>query len=126
MPNTKSPADLASASVGPAGATGTAASAASRAVSVTATGPIRHGAKVDGEMVFRDFAEGESFDVSDQKAADALVAAGGVIMTATGSKATDDQLAPQKAGDAEAIDKANAKADAERGKTAAKEARDLG
>ena len=113
MATTKNPAALASASVG------------GGAVSVTATGPIRHGAKVDGEMVFRDYAEGESFDVSDQKAADALMAAGGVIITATGSKATDDQLAQQKAGDAEAIDKANAKADAERGRTAAKEAKDL-
>ena len=87
---------------------------------VTAATPIRHG---DASGI-RDIAEGEGFEAS-RKAAEQLRAVQAIRGTGEDSKAVEDQAAQAKPGDAAAIDKANAKADADRGKTAAKEAKDL-
>ena len=102
----------------------TPAGRAAKSTTVTAAGPVRHGVTNDGVTTFTDYAEGDTFE-ADAQHAEALAAAGHVV-TASGSQAVADQAAQQKQpADAEAIDRANAKADKERAKTAAKEAGDL-
>ena len=78
-------------------------------IDVEATGPIRHG----DDSGITEYAAGDTFTVT-QAQAGKLAAAGAVIQPGTAGKTDDDKAAKEAANASAAIDKANAKAEADR------------